>query len=110
MTPTRAKMIVSVTTVIWAVLGSLSLIPAGFSVMMFDAPGSERNVATITLVCSMLGFPLSCVVAAILSHQKMHQGNFSTACLWACLPLLVIAVGGTALTWICLVQGGHFNR
>lgn len=49
-----AKSIVRANTLGWGVLGFLSLVPALFSVMMFDAPGSEKNPATIALALSIV--------------------------------------------------------
>ncbi|HEY4313854.1 MAG TPA: hypothetical protein VGN12_30730 [Pirellulales bacterium] len=96
-------------TCAWVLLGLVGMIPAGFSVMMFDAPGSEKNIATNVLVYSLLTFPIICGGAVIASWVTLLSKKYGTACLCACLPLVNCASAASALTWIMLVQGGSFR-
>lgn len=89
-------------------LGVLSILPALFSVMMLDAPGSESNLATLALVVSLFTFPVACAGATALSWIAYGSGALKMACMWALLPMINLVVGGAGLTWILVVQGGRF--
>lgn len=103
-----AKSIVWGTTIAWVVLGVVSVLPAMFAPMMFDAPGSEKNIATIALALSLVSFPIVCGVAVIGSHLCLCSEAHALACSVACLPLINLALGGAGLWWISNVQGGRF--
>jgi hypothetical protein len=96
------------TTVTWALLGALSAIPAMFSAMMFDAPGASSNAATIALFLALISFPFVCLVAMFESQSRRRKGGLRSACLWSCLPMVNLVVGGIALAWITYMQGGRF--
>jgi len=108
MTAQRVKFVVWGTTLVWIPLALASALPAMFAVMAFDAPGSERNPATIALVAATMSFPLVAIVAVLESWNRYRQGSFALACRWACLPLVNLAVAAAGVAWITFVQGGRF--
>jgi hypothetical protein len=94
-------------TVLLGILAVVGAIPAMFAPMMFDAPGSEKNVATRILAVSAMTWPVSCVVAIGLAWFLRGRGDAS---LWLfLLPLLNVVAGAAAWCWISVVQGGQFN-
>jgi hypothetical protein len=105
---TLSKYFVHGTTATWALLGALSAIPAMFSVMMFDAPGSTSNAATIALFVSLISFPFVCILAMFESQSRRRKGSLRAACLWSCLPVVNLLIGGAALAWITYMQSGRF--
>jgi hypothetical protein len=92
----------------WILLGVVSVIPAMFSVMAFDAPGSESNPATMALVASVMSFPFACAIAVARIWRAYRGDEISLACRWACLPLVNVLVAGAAMAWITWFQGGKF--
>jgi hypothetical protein len=104
-----ALAILCATTVLWVALGLAAIIPALFSVMMFDAPGSEKNLAVRALAASLMGFPIVCGFSVAKSWLVFREKAYWLACALALLPLINVAVGGAGLAWIQLVQGGKFN-
>ena len=107
-TKSSAKRIVVAATVAWALLGLASVIPAMFSVMMFDAPGSTSNLPTIALVASLMSFPFACVIALVEAWGSYRREDYSRARCWAGLPLINLTLGGAAVVWILLFQDGKF--
>lgn len=104
-----AKSLVLGATIAWTPLGVVSILPAMFSVMMFDAPGSEKNLATIALAASLMSLPVVCGIAVAMSWQSLRAASHAVACLWAMLPFVNLFVGGAGLNWIMWMQGGKFN-
>lgn len=104
-----AQAIVHIATAVWRPLGVLSVFPALFSVMLFDAPGSEHNLATIALASSLISFPYICWVSVSKSRAALNSEAFSIACLWSLLPLINLAIGSAGLAWISWFQGGKFT-
>lgn len=103
------KAVIGGATVLWVLLGGLGVLPALFSCMMFDAPGSENNWATIALAYSLMSFPFSCFISVAKSRENLRDNGFTVALLWAMLPLVNLGVGGMGFTWISLFQGGKFH-
>ena len=98
-----------VVTTIASVLGAvLGLIPALTSFFLFDAPGSEKNPATIALFVSALSLPLTCVVAIALSWILYRLGHHAIARWSSLLPLLNLLTGGLALIYLQLLCNGRF--
>jgi hypothetical protein len=93
---------------IWIVAGILGVIPALFSVMLLDAPGSEDRPATVALMFAVLTFPFVCLFSVVksLANRREHAGR---AYLFLLLPLVNIAIGLAAAVWIQQFQGGKFN-
>jgi hypothetical protein len=71
-----------------AVAGLLGVAPALYSVMLFDAPGSERNPAVVALFWSVLTFPVVCFLSVGLAWLAYACKWSRTACVVALLPLV----------------------
>jgi hypothetical protein len=104
--PQDANTIRVTVTVLLGILGLAGCLPAMFTPMMFDAPGSERNPATLILALSVATWPLSCLVAIGLSWGFKKRVNVSLLLLL--LPLLNIVGGCVALFLLMAFQGGRF--
>jgi len=96
-------------SLVWGLAGIAGAVPAMFSVMLFDAPGSESNVATIVFAACMAGFPIACFVAIAQGWAHYRSGRHQSTALCACAPLVVLALGGASYAWIALMQGGKLN-
>ena len=109
MNQSLSKTIVYGSMLAWTLLGLASAVPAMFSVMMFDAPGSTSNPATMALVASLMTFPFICALTVGNVWHAHRTGDLSSAYRWACLPFFNLAVGGAGTLWICLMQGGMLS-
>jgi hypothetical protein len=86
----------------------VSIVPAGFSVMMFDAPGSTGQPATWVLALAVLSFPLVCLFAAVNALIHRRSGQLSRAYWFLALPVASLLIGAAAAFWIETFQGGKF--
>jgi hypothetical protein len=102
------KVVLIVTTVLWLLAGLLGSVLAMFSVMMFDAPGSENNPGTIALFFSTSTFPLVCLLSIASSWILYRRQRFTIACWLACLPLLNVIADVAAIVWLEVYCGGQF--
>jgi hypothetical protein len=93
---------------LWAVVGIVSFLPAMFSVMMFDAPGSTEQPATWVLALSVLSFPLVCLFAVVNALVCRRAGDLQRAYRFLLLPLVNLLAGGAAAAWIQAFQDGKF--
>lgn len=94
---------------IWGWLGMIGMFPAGMSCMLLDAPGSEKNRATVVLVLSIATFPIVCLVSNVAcSIAKRLESRWFD---WIAqgLPLLNIVAGATAAFWITYFQDGKLS-
>jgi hypothetical protein len=89
--------------------GLASIIPALFSVTMFDAPGSTENPATIALAIAVASCPFVCFGAISIAWSSFRAGRSGLAKLVVWAPIINLIVGGIA--WNCLqtFYGGQFN-
>lgn len=76
-------------SVVYVILGVLSVAPVIMLPMAFDAPGSEKNGGLLVLVASIAFFPISCLLGAILPWIFRHWRNASELFL---MPVLNIGV------------------
>ncbi|MFQ3670496.1 MAG: hypothetical protein SNJ84_03450 [Verrucomicrobiia bacterium] len=85
-----------------------SLLPALFSPMLFDAPGSTQNVALWVVFVSVWAFPLVSGVSVIGAWLVFAAGRPWAALLCFLAPLVPAlgVVGG--LVWIEVFHGGQF--
>jgi hypothetical protein len=103
-----AKSIVELSQYIWFALMIVVSVPAFFSIMMFDAPGSDKP-ATYLLAGSLMSCPIACGLSVLMSERSIKTNALLSAFLWAMLPLVNIAVGSAGWAWISWMQGGRFN-
>ena len=107
MSPKTGTTIRVALTVLLIILGVLGCIPAMFTPMMFDDGAALRNPPTIILALSVVTWPLSCLIAIILSWVLRKQNRASLRSFL--LPLINLIVGAAALLWIMVVQDGQFT-
>lgn len=94
---------------LWSLFGLLGIMPAGLSCMLMDAPGADQQQATVTLVLSIVTFPIACLVSVIFCLIAMRFGNAVFAYLSLILPMGNIIIGAAALYWIETMQRGSLN-
>lgn len=113
----------TVLAVVWLILAALSALPAMFSVMMFDAPGSEEVVWTQLAAYGMLAMPVvtlgATVIAGVaigvgwMAHTKQNvrqaRGATMLACALLMLPALNLAVVVTGFVGLQVVCDGSFS-
>ncbi len=75
-------------TVIWLLAGLVGLLMAGFSVMIFDAPGSTSNPGAILLFLSIVSFPPACALAILVAWISFSTNKLRFACWSTLLPLV----------------------
>lgn len=103
-----SRFLIRLISVLWILAGVAGLMPALFSVMLFDAPGSESNPATIALALAVATFPFVCLGAAVQSLRSASADSGGDYRLLF-LPLLNIVVAAIAVAWIEAFQNGRFN-
>ncbi len=103
---TRIYLIIA--NIIFGILILPSLPMIMMSAMMFDSPGSEDSVPTITLVISLVAYPFVTVIGIvtgwILFTRKIHL----LAIVFASLPILNIIIGIAAIIYMALFCDGSF--
>ena len=95
---------------IYGILGLLGVLPALFSVTMFDAPGSERNPATRLLFWSICTFPAVCLLAVVLAWVLYLGWAHAAANVLVHLPLVNLALILVGAVWLEKVYGGRFSE
>ena len=105
----RLKTIVTILSVIWGLIGVISLAPAGLSVMIFDAPGSENQPGTVWLFRAVASFPLVCFFVSGLSFVLNRYDFRKLAIALLFLPFINIGIAIAALIAIDRIQGGKFG-
>lgn len=59
-----------------------------FSVMLFDAPGSEKNPTVLTLFFTILAYPAGLLAGVITSWILYTRRKYTLAYVFNCIPLL----------------------
>ncbi len=90
-------------------LGVVSLLPAGFSCMILDAPGSEQQLAPVALMFSVLTLPIACFYSATRAINHLKKDRVSAGYLWLLLPMVNVTVAAAAIFWSAFFQSGNFN-
>jgi hypothetical protein len=106
----RALFMVAMTTIIWAVIGLYGALSALLSVMLFDAPGSERQFGTILLAISIVLLPLTCFASILSSWVALHKDRLRVACVASFFPLAGLALILFAQCWIDHFQDGRLGE
>ena len=104
-----ARTFLLISTILFSLGGILGILPALTSFFLFDAPGSEKNPATIVLFVSALTLPLVCVIAVSAAWILYARKWFAAACWVSLLPLVNLVGGGGALLWLELFNNGQFS-
>lgn len=106
--PRTRKILIWATTVLS--LGTLVGLPLALtSVFLFDAPGSEKNPATIMLFVSALTAPVVSVLAIVLAWILYATNRLKAACWITLLPLVNLVGGGVALAWLEIFNSGRLS-
>ena len=92
----------------FGLLAVASLLPAGLSVMIFDAPGSTSNPLTVALFAVVAGAPLVFLASALL----LTLGTITKrrALTWIALlaPVALLLYLGAVVVLLDRVCGGNF--
>lgn len=93
--------------VVWLVLLFPSSFVAMFSVMMFDAPGSEDSLVTTMLAYSLMTAPISLLISAIGGFMAKNSSGIIKNVVY--LPVINIVLFLIALTLNIVVCHGQFR-
>ncbi len=94
---------------VWVVAGMLGLVVAAFSCMLFDAPGSENNPATVAVFFTLVSFPIVCAAAIAISWTLYSLRLHLAACMISLLPLVDILAVIAAIVCSSVFYGGRLN-
>ena len=98
-----------VTSVLLAVASFAGTFVAAFSVMMFDAPGSENNRAVTSLFATICAFPMVCGATLVASWILYNTKSYRTACtITVLLPVLNLGAIGIAIACLQIFHDGKF--
>lgn len=90
MSHTATLILVIIATVFWGAAFPLSLLMAGMSPMMFDAPGSEKKRSLWVAVYVVLALPVLLLIAIVGAWIALWRSH-DVGALWFCaVPLFVI--------------------
>ncbi len=103
---TRVYLIVA--SIIFGILIVPSLPMIMMSAMMFDSPGSEDSIPTITLVLSMIAYPFVTCIGIALGWILFSRNKNLMAILFASIPALNIVTGIIALLYMTIFCNGNF--
>lgn len=95
-------------TLLWSLLGVVSILPAAFGVTILDAPGAEKQFSTWCLGLAVMTFPLVCFTSVATSWQARRREKHLTSQLYLLLPLVNLLVGALAMGWIHTMHDGKF--
>lgn len=87
----RSRIILIIFTILYFLLGFGALMIAPFSVMAFDAPGSNKMLAPWLFMIGMFSLPVSFALAIVLAWIFHLLKLFKVSWLMLLLPLLSIA-------------------
>lgn len=96
-----------VASIVYGTLGLCGLLPAGFSVMMFDA--GSINPPTKLLFWSIFTFPGVCLLAIVLAWALHSARANAPVHLLIHLPLVNILLAIIGFFWLKIVYGGRFD-
>ncbi len=104
---TRTYLIVA--SVLFGILILPSLPMIIMSAMMFDSPGSEESIPTITLVLSLVAYPFITCAGIATGWILFSRKKLLYAILAASLPAIDILVGILAIAYIIMFCDGSFD-
>ena len=91
---------------LWFAVGFVSILPALFSFLIFDAPGSTEILPTLLLSWSVKSFPFIGIGSSL--GIRFLKGN-DLAFYISLLPLVNVILFLVALYWLNVSCGGSFN-
>ena len=105
----KPRVILIVESLIYAALGTVGLMPAIMSPMMFDSPGSTQNPATLALFASVASFPLACLTGIIGAWILYAKGRAGWARVFIHLPLINLALLAIAVAVLAVLYQGELS-
>ncbi len=94
-------------TVILVGLAFVSLLPVGLSIMLFDAPGSEKNPYLLVAFGGIASFPVTCVAAVVCAWIAHGLRRDRVAARVVFLPLLSVAVAIVGIALLSVICHGN---
>ena len=105
----NTKIYLIVASIIFGILILPSLPMIIMSPMMFDSPGSENSIPTITLVISLVAYPFVTVFSIAVSWIAFVKRRHLFAIIAASLPILNILIGIAAIVYMAVVCDGNLD-
>ncbi|GAA4277755.1 hypothetical protein [Aquimarina mytili] len=102
------KIYLIVASIIFGILILPSLPMIMMSAMMFDSPGSEDSISTITIVISMVSYPFITCIGITIGWILFSKRKYLLAILFASIPALNICIGIIAIIYMMIFCGGNF--
>lgn len=100
-------------TIVINVLFALALLPSlGLlipTMMMFDAPGSEKSPYTWLTAISLVCIPVFILIAQLSSWIAFARGNLQVAFWLSLMPLIPVCLSLLGFGLIAWLQGGKFT-
>ncbi len=108
-------MVLFTATVLLIVGAIAGLMPALMTSMMFTDPKVLESPAAVTLVISVVTFPIVCLVVVVLSWLVFLLPVFANlpyryllACGFTALPLINLSTAAATLAWIFYFNDGLY--
>ncbi len=98
-----------IATVLYILLGIIGLFMSLFSVMLFDAPGSENNPFTWLAVLAICSLPITCLVSLIGSWHCYRMADIKKLNIFYCLPFISVILIVVAFVAIEILYDGKLN-
>jgi hypothetical protein len=76
-----------ITTFLWMALGIIGFLPALFSIMLFDAPNSYKDLNLVIYFWSVFTFPIICIASILLSWGFYRYRFYNISCGVTLMPL-----------------------
>src|SRR5476649_1057674 len=97
-------------SILFAILGVVSIALALTSVMLFDSPGSENNTYLWVVFWAAISSPFACFGSVIASRWIAHKSqNYQRATAVFLVPCIVFAVMVISLVLIQIYCNGNFS-
>ncbi len=104
----NTRIFLIVVSIIFGILILPSLPMIMMSAMMFDSPGSEDSIPTITLVISMIAYPFTTFISLVIAWILFTKKKYVYAIIVSGLPLVNILIGIGAVIYMAIFCNGNF--
>ncbi|MFL1895987.1 hypothetical protein ACJRPK_09815 [Aquimarina sp. 2-A2] len=98
-----------VCTILLTLLAFASLPMAMMSPMLFDSPGSDENMSTVTLFVAVISFPLIVLFAIPGGWMLHHYKRYVLSKIAISLPILNIIIGILSCIILIVFCDGALN-
>ncbi|MEW7279227.1 hypothetical protein ABW636_11595 [Aquimarina sp. 2201CG1-2-11] len=79
------------------------------SPMLFDSPGSENSIPTVTLAISLITYPITTIIGSIIAWILFTKKKYLIAIIFASVPILNILVGILTIIYMAFFCGGNLG-